>query len=63
MAERSSRRPGAAGIRRAQGKIAPDEAAVLEKIFGLPTSLEIRLTGLEQVRLAFSRRQGDVRAR
>jgi hypothetical protein len=52
MAERSSRRPGVAGIRRAQGKIDPDEAAVLEKIFGLPTSLEIRLTGLEQVRLA-----------
>jgi hypothetical protein len=34
MAERSSIRPGVAGIRRAQGKIAPDEAGVLEKFSG-----------------------------
>jgi hypothetical protein len=34
MAERSSRRPGVAGIRRAEGKIAPDKAAVLEKFSG-----------------------------
>jgi hypothetical protein len=31
MAERSSRRPGVTGIRRAKGKITPERAAVLEK--------------------------------
>jgi hypothetical protein len=34
MAELSSRSPGIAGIQRAQGKIAQDKAAVLEKFSG-----------------------------